>query len=96
MSAYLQKELDAYKACTNEIAPEQRLNFVKANFKQVDKTRLQKVPRELLAFYAKYYAVLDYECIQGFSVPETVEFFRKYFAESLEKMKKGQVVPDQN
>jgi hypothetical protein len=96
VTAYLQKQLDSYKAYTNTLAPEQRLNYVKADYKLVDKTRLQQVPKDLLAFYSKYYAVLDYECIQGFSVPETVEFFRKYFAENLEKMKKGQVVPDQN
>ena len=89
VTGYLQKKVTEYKSFTNILSATQRIFFLKAEFQSVDKDRLQKVPKELVQFYTKYYKVLDQECIQGFTEEETVAYFKQYFAEWLKKHKQG-------
>jgi hypothetical protein len=86
----LSAKLNMYRAYTNQIAPEKRINFFKAEYSQIPADQLNKIPADLRVFYAKYYGVVDFECIPGFTVQETVDFFREYFVEKLVRIKAQQ------
>ncbi len=68
---------------------EKRINFLKAEYNLLDAKTLEKIPTEIRKFWKNYYAVLDEECIQGFSDADVIDFYKVYRVETLEKMKAG-------
>jgi hypothetical protein len=83
----LQSRLNEYYVFAGRLPREKVVNFMKAEYEELAPSERDLIPPDQRKFYRAYYAVLDFECIQGFSVPEVVDFFRQYFVERLKKLK---------
>jgi hypothetical protein len=75
---------------------EKRKHFMKAEYDQLDPELLKKIPADLLDFWSRYFAVLDAECIPGFSDDEVIDFMRQYRVETIEKIKNRTYTPYNN
>ena len=87
VKAMLQARLGQYEAFANQLPRDKVVNFLKAEYDQLSQADRDKIPADQRKFYKAYYAVLDFECIQGFSVPEVMDFFRQYFVERLKVLR---------
>ena len=87
VKAMLQARLNGYYSLASGLPREKIVNFMKAEYDRFSAAELGRIPVDQRKFYSAYYAVLDFECIQGFFVPEVVDFFSQYFVERLKKLK---------
>lgn len=83
----LSRLVGKYKSYESSFTFDEKPAFLKAEYDALPAEKVEAIPANLREFYARYFKVLDFECIPAFTEEEVVDFFREYFVERLAELR---------